>query len=203
MEWSDSIEKIDKFLFLFIHTDSDQQWLDTIMLAIRNQYTWIPLYLFICLYSIFKTGNNFWLLIFASILTFAFTDVLSAQILKPIFERPRPCYDAELQPFIRNIIDCGGRYSFPSSHACNHFGLATVWYLFFKKYELKNWKWLFLWAAAIAYAQVYVGKHFPLDVLTGAAIGTFMGFAAYNTVSYFFNKLFHFNFQRSQETSNS
>lgn len=202
MEWSDSIERIDKFLFLLIHTDSDQQWLDTIMLLLRNQYTWIPFYLFICVYSIVKTGNYFWLLLFASILTFSFTDIFSAQLLKPFFQRLRPCYDVELQPFVRNIIDCGGTFSFPSSHACNHFGLATVWYLYFKQHNLQKWKWLFVWAAAISYAQVYVGKHFPLDVLGGAFAGTVIGFATYKLTSYFYSGSFKFYF-RSRNTLHS
>ncbi|MBX9785631.1 MAG: phosphatase PAP2 family protein [Chitinophagaceae bacterium] len=177
MNWVDAVEKADEFLFLLIHTDADHQWLDPVMLILRNPFTWVPFYIFIAAYGVFKTGNFFWLLFTASIVVFSFTDILSAEILKPLIGRERPCFNTDLKPFIRNIIDCGGIYSFPSSHACNHFGLATVWYLFFKQYAGVKWKWLFIWAGVICYAQVYVGKHYPMDVLTGAGAGTIIGFA--------------------------
>lgn len=198
----DSIEKIDKFLFLLIHTEASQKWLDPIMLAFRSQYTWIPLYLFICFYCIRKTKKHIWLFFFATIFTFALTDIFSAQVLKPFFGRIRPCFVPELQHLVRNIIDCGGKYSFPSSHASNHFGVAMVWYLFFKQNNFTKWKWLFIWAAAIAYAQVYVGKHFPIDVLVGAILGISIGLIVYKTTTYFFSKSHKFG-HNYKETLNT
>lgn len=169
------LDNIDKTLFVLIHHDSDQLILDPIMLALRNPYTWVPLYLFILYYIIKKTGSKAWRFVLMSLTTFAITDSLSSRVFKPLFERPRPCFDPELQVFVRNLVDCGGLYSLPSSHASNHFGLAAFWYWSVFSLTGKKWKWLWLWAASVCYAQVYVGKHYPLDVLAGAVFGYSIG----------------------------
>jgi undecaprenyl-diphosphatase len=125
LEW---IDHIDKAIFILINHDADQRFLDPLMLILRNPYTWIPLYFFM-LYFIIVTGKSkAWLFIILTIMTFAITDSVASSIMKPIFERLRPCYDLQLAPFVRGLVDCGGRYSFPSSHAANHFGLAAFWY---------------------------------------------------------------------------
>lgn len=183
-----SLERIDQFFFVLIHRDADHKWLDPIMLLLRYPYTWIPLYAAIALYAVYKTGKQSIVLFVSSVLSFALNDLISAKLLKPFFERPRPCHTQELASFIRPILDCGGMYSFPSSHACNHFGLAVVWFLFFKAYSGNKWHWLFLWASAVCYAQVYVGKHFPLDVLFGAAVGTLMGMMVFFFVQFFYKQ---------------
>jgi undecaprenyl-diphosphatase len=171
-----------------IHNDSDKLLLDDVMLLFRNAYTWIPLYLFILFYA-FKTGKEkAWLFILVSLLTFACTDIISAAVLKPLFARMRPCHNAELKQVIRNILDCGGVYSFPSSHASNHFGIALFWYKAIYLMNGKKWNWLWIWAAAIGYAQVYVGKHYPFDILAGAIFGCLIGL----TTSFGFDRLWKF-----------
>ncbi|WP_407521801.1 phosphatase PAP2 family protein [Lacibacter sp. MH-610] len=182
------IEKIDRYIFILIHRDADQQWLDPFMLMLRHPYTWIPFYTGVALYAVYKTGKKSIVLFFGSALSFVLNDIVSAKLLKPFFERPRPCHTQELQSFIRPVIDCGGLYSFPSTHACNHFGLAVVWFLFFKTYKETRWTWLFVWASAVCYAQVYVGKHFPLDVLFGASTGTLIGMPVFFFVQFFYRQ---------------
>ena len=167
----ETLKKLDKILFILIHNDSDHLVLDNIMLAIRNPYTWIPLYAFILFYIIKKAGSRAWLFILLSVLTFIITDGLSASVLKPFFARARPCYDPEILSHVRNLIDCGGIYSFPSSHASNHFGLAAFWFWSIWKLTGNKWQWLWVWAALIGYAQIYVGKHFPFDIAAGALLG--------------------------------
>lgn len=108
-------------------------------------------------------------------LTFAITDYTSASILKPLFERLRPCYDTSLSGKINILEDCGGQYSMPSSHASNHFGLAILWYWVIRFLTGKKWNWVWLWAAVICYAQVYTGKHFPFDIVAGALLGIITG----------------------------
>ena len=169
------IIKLDKILFILIHNDSDQRLFDNIMMAIRNPYSWIPLYLFMLFFIIKKTGNRAWLFILLSLVTVAITDSCSGLLLKPLIGRLRPCYDPEIHQFLRHLVDCGGLYSFPSSHAANHFGLAVFWFWSLWKITGKKWKWLWVWASLICYAQVYVGKHFPLDVAVGALLGWVIG----------------------------
>lgn len=181
------LERIDKTLFVAIHNDSDASVLDGLMLLLRNPLTWIPLYAFFLYYSIRKAGMQAWKFIVLSVLTFAITDNVSASVLKPLFGRPRPCHDAELQPFIRGILDCGGLYSFPSSHAANHFGLAAFWYWSLWLMTGKKWKVLWVWAGLICYAQVYVGKHYPLDVAGGALLGIITGTLMARLFEYLWN----------------
>jgi membrane-associated phospholipid phosphatase len=181
------IDKLDKALFILIHNDADHPVLDNIMLLIRNPYTWIPLYVFFLFYFIKIAGHRAWLIIIISIISFAITDSLSASLLKPLIGRTRPCFDPALQPFLRNILDCGGRYSFPSSHASNHFGLATFWFWVIYNQTSKKWYWLFIWAAVISYAQVYVGKHYPLDVAGGALLGYLVGVLCTKIYEFIFN----------------
>jgi membrane-associated phospholipid phosphatase len=179
------LEKIDKELFILIQKTVGIPAIDWFMLLLRNPYTWIPLYLFILYVALSKGKKRAWIFILGSVLTFALTDSISARILKPLFERPRPCYDPQIQAMFKTLLDCGGLYSFPSSHASNHFGLAVFWYRSVWTLANKKWNWLWIWALAICYAQVYVGKHYPLDILGGAIFGTLIGFFMGSIFNYY------------------
>lgn len=172
IEW---LDKLDKIAFIIIHHDSDYRYWDNTFLFLRNGLTWIPLYCFILIFALIKFKKNALLFIILSVVTVVFCDRLSAGCLKPLFARPRPCFDPVIQPFLRNLIECGGRYSFPSSHAANHFGLAAFWYWSVLLSTGKKWNWIWLWAILIGYAQIYVGKHYPLDIAAGALLGLFIG----------------------------
>jgi membrane-associated phospholipid phosphatase len=169
------LDHLDKILFIIIHNDADQKLLDDILPLLRNPTTWIPLYVFMFYYFLQKMGSKVWLFVLFTLILIALTDSFAAQILKPFFERLRPCHDPELQPFLRNIVECGGMYSMPSNHAANHFALATFWYWSVFLLSGKKWKWLWVWAVLICYAQVYVGKHYPSDILMGAILGFITG----------------------------
>ncbi|HWK03097.1 MAG TPA: phosphatase PAP2 family protein [Puia sp.] len=169
------LDHIDKILFVLISHDTDHSILDKVMPVLRDPITWIPFYVFMLYYAIRKRKSQAWAFILLSVLTVAITDSLTAQVLKPLFGRLRPCYDPELSSVIRGLVDCGGLYSMPSNHAANHFGLAAFWYFSIKKISGKKWKGLWVWAAAICYAQIYVGKHFPFDILAGALTGFLTG----------------------------
>jgi membrane-associated phospholipid phosphatase len=165
------LDHLDKILFVLIQHDSDSAILDKIMPVLREPLTWIPLYAFMLYYSIRQGRNKALPFIVLTVLTFAITDTITAQLLKPMFGRLRPCHDPELQSYLRGLVDCGGLYSMPSNHAANHFGLAAFWYFSIREMNGKKWHWLWLWAAAICYAQIYVGKHYPFDILAGAVFG--------------------------------
>jgi membrane-associated phospholipid phosphatase len=194
------LENIDRILFVLVQHDSDSHLLDTVMPIVREPLTWVPLYAFLIYYSIrigkrgqpLSTGvdgtssapSQAWAFIVLSLVTFAITDSVTAQILKPLFARPRPCHDPAMQSYLRGLVDCGGLYSMPSNHAANHFGLATFWYFSIRRMTGRKWSWLWLWAALICYAQVYVGKHYPADILVGAIFGTGTGFGISRLFSY-------------------
>jgi undecaprenyl-diphosphatase len=180
--------KADKAVFYAINFAGHLPWLDWFMLGLRNQNTWIPLYIFV-LYKVYK-GNPTMVIpfILASLLTFLITDYTSASIIKPWAARLRPCHDTSLSSTIYILVDCGGQYGFPSSHAANHFGLATIWYKLMKLLFDKKWRWVWPWATAICYAQIYVGKHFPLDTLAGAILGLLAGLLVSKLFEYWFHQ---------------
>lgn len=166
----------DKQLFLSINQRHTNSFFDWIMPIWRNSNTWIFLYILVLVFATLKLKKRIWIWILSAIATVILTDQTSSHIFKPFFARPRPCSDVDFAPKIRLLLDhCSGGFSFTSSHACNHFGIALFFITTLSSY-LKNWKYLFiLWAIIVCYAQVYVGVHYPLDVLCGAFLGAFIG----------------------------
>ena len=179
------IKQWDQWLFIQINSGQSNSFSDSIMPYLRNSYYWTPLYLFLLLFVIinFKGRGWWWVLIF--LCTVSLTDIISSRILKEVFERLRPCQDPDFMGYVRLLVDqCSGGSSFTSSHAANHFGMATFFFITFR-HLFKKWAWLvFIWAAAVGYAQVYVGVHYPGDVLGGAVAGILMG----SLTGVFFNK---------------
>lgn len=169
------LDHLDKALFVLLQHDSDSSVMDKIMPVLREPLTWVPLYAFMLIYVLIKDKNKALPFFVLSVLTFAITDSLCAQVLKPLFGRLRPCHEPGLQGVIRELVDCGGFYSMPSNHAANHFGLAAMWFYSLQRINGQKWRWLWFWAAAVCYAQVYVGKHYPFDVIVGAITGFLTG----------------------------
>lgn len=104
----------------------------------------------------------------------AVSDQISSNVIKGLFMRPRPCHllnGAAVVEGVRLLVGCGGGYSFPSSHAVNHFAAATL----LSRYYPGAARYLFGYAALIALSRVFVGVHYPLDVIGGALIGLGVG----------------------------
>lgn len=154
------------------------------MIMLRHAWTWAPLYAFILYWIIRYHPKQAAVFILTTLVCFAVTDYTSSTIFKPYFSRLRPCHEPGLQPIIRNLVNCGGSNSMPSSHASNHFGLAAFWYFTIRRLSGKRWNWLWLWAAVIGYAQIYVGKHYPFDIFAGGLFGLLVGCFLY----WLFNK---------------
>ena len=168
--------QFDQSLFFTINHGLSNSFFDWLMPALRNRFFWTPLYLFIIIFSIRTYGKQGWIMILFLGLTFGCTDFISSSLIKPTVQRLRPCNDPEIKSDVKNLIDCGSGYSFPSSHASNHFGLAVfLIVMFFSKWKLILPIGLF-WAASISFAQVYVGVHYPVDILAGAMLGGMIGF---------------------------
>ncbi|MEQ9299163.1 MAG: phosphatase PAP2 family protein, partial [Cyclobacteriaceae bacterium] len=107
------------------------------------------------------------------LLAVAATDQLTSSLMKPGFERLRPCHDPSLSETIRIVDGCGGKYGFASGHAANTFMLAIFFVTLFRGNKL--FLWMILWAAVVAYSRIYLGVHFPGDVLVGAMLGSLIG----------------------------
>jgi undecaprenyl-diphosphatase len=184
LQW---LDHLDRSVFVLIQHGSNA-FQDFVMPWLRNPYIWIPLYAFMLYYAVREGKKMAWVFIILSVATFAVTDSVTAQLLKPLFGRLRPCHDAQMQPMLRGLVDCGGLFSMPSNHAANHFGLAAFWYFSIRELNGGRWWWLWLWAALICYAQVYVGKHYPFDVLAGAVFGALAGWGMSRLFGYWMHK---------------
>ena len=170
------LEDWDKWLFLKLNSQWTNPVFDTVLPFFRNSVFWAPLYLFIAVFMAVNFGKKGMWWSVAFICTVALTDLIGARVFKEIFQRTRPCQDPELIPQVRLLLkQCSSSYSFVSNHAANHFGISTFAFLTFKG-VFKKWMYLaFLWAALVAYAQVYVGVHYPGDALGGAMLGLLIG----------------------------
>lgn len=170
-----TILSYDESLFFLINDHLQNGVLDAIMPWWRDKKTWFPLYLIILLFSVIKFRWKGLILVLAIGLSTGLSDLVSSKLMKPGFERVRPCNDAELKDQVRLIVGCGKAYSFTSSHAANHFAIATCIALTLGLlYPWLRWPF-YLWAASISFGQVYVGVHYPSDVLVGGLIGWIIG----------------------------
>jgi len=164
----------DQMLFFLIN-HSHLDWIDAFVPYFRHRIFWAPLYLFIIAFFIWNfPKNGLWMILFA-LLTVGVSDTVSSQWIKKSVKRSRPCNDIQIREDVTLRIRCGGGYSFTSSHATNHSALAFFIFFLFQ-HERKRWRYfLVLWAVAIGFAQVYVGVHYPIDVLVGLVLGTSIG----------------------------
>jgi undecaprenyl-diphosphatase len=166
----------DKKLFVLLNSKWTNPFFDAVLPYFRDSVFWAPLYLFLLVFIALNYGKKglWWSLAF--VCTLAITDIVSSRVFKLSFERLRPCQDPFFFDQVRLLLKgCSASYSFTSSHAANHFGMAAfVSLTFFPTFG----RWIYftyLWAFFIAYAQIYVGVHYPLDVLGGGAIGLLAG----------------------------
>lgn len=167
----------DKQLFRIINHQWSNSFFDWLLPWLRNSNMWIPLYLFLVLLvtiNFRKTG--WWWVIFAAG-TVILTDFVSSTIIKHNIIRLRPCNDPDIASWINVLVGYRPQSSsFTSSHATNHFGMAMFLYLTLRE-RFKNWPALFFfWAFSISFAQVYVGVHYPIDILCGGLIGILIGY---------------------------
>jgi undecaprenyl-diphosphatase len=169
--------ELDKSLFLLLN-GLHHPVADFIMLAITNKYTWIPAYILLILWIFRKYGmtTEGWMIIAGILLVILLADQTASGLLKPLVGRLRPCFEPNLSGLVHLPGKCGGKYGFVSSHAANHFGMAIFLITLFKN-QYPQVKWLWLWAGIIAYSRIYVGVHYPADVIVGGLIGLLYGFA--------------------------
>jgi membrane-associated phospholipid phosphatase len=178
----------DQHFFFAINNGTVNSFFDWLMPIMRNSKTWVLLYIVILVFATYKFRvKGFWWFLFAGC-TVILCNYISSDLIKENIWRIRPCRDPLLAGQVRVFpgLYCPSSSSFTSSHAANHFGMAA--YIFFTAgKQLRRWLWLFfLWAFIIIYAQVYIGVHYPGDVIAGSLVGLLTG----GFVARIFNKRF-------------
>ncbi|MFC2188369.1 phosphatase PAP2 family protein [Fulvivirgaceae bacterium LMO-SS25] len=184
----EKLAELDQQLFLFLNGINSPIW-DTIFHTISGKLIWVPLYLFLAykLWQLYGTRVFIYVALLLGLMI-TLSDFVASGIFKPFFERLRPCYEPSLEGLVHNPFGCGGRYGFVSSHASNSFAVAGFLWLAFRKLNAK-YGYLFIWALVVAYSRVYLGVHYPADILVGGIIGLLSALFVYWLLTLIMQKL--------------
>jgi len=173
----DQLIILDTKLFLLLN-GLHNSFFDMVMYWISAKQTWYLLYI-VVLFFVFRQYKLKGLItLLFLVLLVVCADQGSVQLFKNVFERPRPCHNIDIAHLVHTVRGhCGGQYGFISSHASNTFAFATFVSMLFAR------KWLtisiFVWASIVTYSRIYLGVHYPADVLCGAIFGIIVGLSVY------------------------
>ena len=185
----EALLQLDESIFILINRTWQNAFFDWLLPYWRNKYFWLPAYFVFVFFLFLKVGKKGLPIIFFLVLTVATSDLTSSFLIKETIQRVRPCNDTHFQKNVFLRAPCGSGYSFTSSHATNHFSVAVFLILSLGQ-RLQKWRYLLLfWAISIGFAQVYVGVHYPFDVLFGFLVGGIIA-----AISHYFYRYFGFGF---------
>jgi undecaprenyl-diphosphatase len=164
--------ELDRNIFLLVNSHHSP-FFDSVMWAISMRTTWIPLYLLIIYLLIRQYGKRVWIILLFVPVLILITDQ-GATLIKDLTQRLRPCHEPALAGLVHVVRGrCPGMYGFVSGHASNAFGLAAFTSILVRK---KWYTWvIFICAVLISYSRVYLGVHYPGDVLAGGLLGLIAG----------------------------
>lgn len=170
----------DRELFVFLNS-KNLSWLDPIMIFLSSYTGWFIVAICICAFMIYKNRKEGKIASVFLIGGVIVTLVLN-NIIKLFIMRPRPGNEQLIKDIINQLEHVGQSYSFFSAHTSSSICLAMFTTLYFKNklYGIA----VFLWAFLVAYSRIYVGKHYPLDILVGLFFGLLMGWLSY----YYYSK---------------
>ncbi len=181
------IEQLDQQLFLFLNS-LNSPFMDQVMYALSGKLIWAPLYIAILVYLGIRYKRRFFLMLLFIILAVALSDQTSVQLFKNTVQRLRPCHEPALEGLVHLVNgECGGKWGFVSSHAANSFNVALISLLFIRKrwYTIS----IIIWALVVGYSRIYLGVHYPGDVICGSILGAFVGWSMYKLYMLTDNKI--------------
>lgn len=180
----EELVQLDKELFLFLNNLGTSTW-DGFWLFMTEKFYQIPLYLVLLFffYKYFGIRGTIITLVLVALLITA-SDQLANLFKYVLFKRPRPCRAEGVAEFTRFIAERCGRYGYFSGHATNSMALAFFTGLALQKHLKYIFPFMVVWAIIVSYSRIYVGVHYPGDVVTGMAAGIILGVGAYKLHSY-------------------
>ena len=173
-----SLQALDRQLLLAINR-AHSPVADAVMVFASNRIVWFPAYALLIAWLIYHFRQRVLLVLPLILGAVALADSITSRLFKPFFARLRPCHNVQLARLLHLPDGCGGPFGFLSSHAANSVALAVFLALALPPRRFRVLKWgVMLWAALLSYSRVYLGAHYPADVLGGAAVGALLGWAA-------------------------
>ena len=182
----EELVKLDTELFVYLNGLGTESW-DGFWMFYTTKFNWIPFY-GLLLFLMYKRINNtkvFLYTLLVIVLMITFTDQITNLFKKVLVMRLRPCYNPEIDDIIRLVKrSCGGKHGYFSGHASNSMAVAVFTGLMLRyKYKYALYI-LIVWAIGMGYSRIYVGVHYPLDVLSGMLFGVLSGFLFYKLFKY-------------------
>lgn len=188
---------IDKSVFFFLNGMHSPYW-DVVMTLFTRTETWILFYGVLLYYIVKRYRTKAVMVLVLIALSILLADQLSG-ILKDLVQRLRPTHDPEMMDRVHNVLTKGGLYGYFSAHAANTFAVAVFTSMLFRS---RRYNWLiFSWASVVSYTRIYLGVHFPFDVLTGIIVGSALGYGLFRLMIFADQRFFVLGMPKLNETN--